>query len=68
MHNILIPGEIHLNDIIEKKSLSPSNYKQISIKRKLRTKIETFLELDNPYIKGEEPGSITYVKKLKLRT
>jgi len=67
MHNILIPGEIHLNDIIEKKSLSPSNYKQISIKRKLRTKIETFLELDNPYIKGEEPGSITYVKKSKIR-
>jgi len=67
MHNILIPDEIRLNDITEKKSLSPNNYKQISIKRKLKTNIGAFLTKKNSYLKGEEPGSITYVKKSKIR-
>ncbi|QNB45468.1 hypothetical protein BR63_03525 [Thermanaerosceptrum fracticalcis] len=67
MHNILIPDEILFENIIKKKSLSPNNYKQISIKRKLKTKISTFLSENVPYVKGEEPGSITYVKKSAIR-
>lgn len=67
MHNIHIPDEVSFNDIVKKKSLSPNNYKKISIKRELQTKIRSFLSDQEPYIKGEEPGSITYVKRSNIR-
>ncbi|MED3950111.1 hypothetical protein [Priestia aryabhattai] len=68
MQNLNIPNEINVKSIFNNKlSLSSTNYKTISIKRKKQKKLLDFLNKDNPYIKGEEPGSITYVGKSDIR-
>jgi hypothetical protein len=68
MQNLNIPSEINIKNIINNKmSLSPTNYKTISIKRERQQVLSKFLDTATPFIKGEEPGSITYVGKSDIR-
>ncbi|MDM0464175.1 hypothetical protein QTG96_12485 [Clostridium perfringens] len=57
-----IPKQIKYSDIQEKKSLSPSNYKSFEIERKNKKKLKYFLRDKISHNKGQEPGSISYVK------
>ncbi|WP_195336307.1 hypothetical protein [Paraclostridium bifermentans] len=62
-----IPKEISFNDIKLKKSLSPSNYKSFEIDRNEKIELKYFLDDNNPYNKGQEPGSVAYVKKSDVK-
>lgn len=66
-NNMQIPNAVSINEINQTMSLSPKRYGTISIKRKKIIKVGSLLNQENPYVKGDEPGSITYVKKSKIR-
>lgn len=63
MHEILVPDEVKISRLQEIGSLSPNNYKEISIKNKKQKVIADFLDQSEPFDKGIEPGSGAYVKK-----
>lgn len=67
MQLLNIPQEINIKDIFNKKSLSPNNYKTISIRRKEERELTYYLDSESPYLKGEEPGSMTYVKDSNIK-
>lgn len=62
MHELIVPTEVKISEIKENGSLSPNNYKKLTIKNKNQHKISRYLE-DTPYQKGIEPGSGAYVPK-----
>lgn len=61
MGNLTHPKQINIQDVLENKSLSTSNYKTTSIERKKQVTVSTLLQSNFPYQKGEEPGSKAYV-------
>lgn len=63
MHEIMVPDEVNISEIMSTGSLSPNNYKRLSIKNSKKRKVKEYLSTDMPYIKGKEPGSSAYVKK-----
>lgn len=67
MQNMSIPEQVSIKNIMEKNSLSPSNFKEINIKRENQINVSYFLDKEVPYSKGDEPGSITYVEKSKIK-
>ena len=65
MHELIVPTEVNFSEIKENVSLSPNNYKKLTIKNTNRHTISFYMDRDNPYIKGIEPGSSAYVPKSK---
>lgn len=65
MHELIVPTEVKFSEIKENGSLSPNNYKKLTIKNTNRHTISFYMDRDNPYIKGIEPGSSAYVPKSK---
>ena len=65
MHELIVPTEVKFSEIKENGSLSPNNYKKLTIKNAHRHTISFYMNKDNPYIKGIEPGSSAYVPKSK---
>lgn len=63
---LLCPSEIKLTDILNRNTLSSRNFSEIDIVNQNKTKLSNFLETQNPYSSGEEPGSFTYVKKSNI--
>lgn len=67
MEDIIIPEQINISKVIKIDSLSPNNYREINIPNKCQTELKDYLDDNVPYIKGEEPGSITYVRNSNIR-
>ncbi len=63
MHEILVPDEVKFSELVRVGSLSPNNYKKLSIKNNKQVKIKSYLKEETPFIKGKEPGSSSYVMK-----
>lgn len=63
MHELIVPSEVRFSEIKEKGSLSPNNYKKLTINNPDRNTIAFYMNSANPYIKGIEPGSSAYVLK-----
>ena len=59
----LMPQQISLSKLKEKKSLSSSNYAEINILNENKSELREFLLTNSPFQNGEEPGSFTYVPK-----
>lgn len=62
MHELIVPTEVKISEIKKNGSLSPNNYKKLTIKNKNQHKVSYYLK-DTPYQKGIEPGSGAYVPK-----
>lgn len=63
MNDIMIPRSISINEIKKANySLSPSNYKAISITRNKVCVLSEYLDEKNPFTKGIEPGAYAYVE------
>lgn len=63
MHETIVPSSVKISELMAVGSLSPSNYRKLSIKNSNVKKIATYLDDKTPYVKGKEPGSGAYVKK-----
>lgn len=63
MHEIIVPKEIKFSEMHANGSLSPNNFKRLSILNKNVKKIREYLLGSNPYTKGKEPGASAYVNK-----
>jgi hypothetical protein len=64
----IIPNEMSISNVINNKySLSPRNYKIVSISSSQQALLKDFLNESEPFAKGEEPGSIAYVKKSTIK-
>lgn len=61
MQNSSTAKEVKLSELLLKQSLSPRNFKTVSIPRTQTARLDTFLSEGNPYKKGIEPGSFAYV-------
>lgn len=61
MHELILPKEVKISEILTKKSLSPNNYKKLTIKNQNRHNVNYYMDEEKPYQKGVEPGSSTYV-------
>lgn len=66
-NNLIVPSTVSISDLTNKLSLSPNRYGRVSIKRKRTIKVRYLLNSEQPYVKGEEPGSTTYVKKSDIK-
>ncbi|MBS5508075.1 MAG: hypothetical protein KHX31_05505 [Akkermansia sp.] len=67
MNDINIPRSICIKEILkENYSLSPSNYKKISIRRDNVCELREYLKQQNPYTKGIEPGTFAYVEQSNI--
>lgn len=62
MHELIVPTEVRISEIKANGSLSPNNYKKLTIKNKKQHTISFYLD-EVPYQKGIEPGSSAYVPK-----
>ena len=63
MHELIVPTEVKFSEIKENGSLSPNNYKRLTIKNPNRHTVSFYMDKANPYVKGVEPGSGAYVPK-----
>lgn len=63
MHELIVPTEVKISEIIKKGSLSPNNYKKLEIKNPRQNEIRYYLNPNNPFVKGIEPGSSAYVNE-----
>ena len=63
MHELIVPTEVGILDIMKNGSLSPNNYKRLEIINPKQSEICEYLDSDIPFQKGIEPGSGAYVKK-----
>jgi len=62
MSNIVTPEAIPIQQIISSNySLSPNNYKLVSVKNSKVLPLRNYLDEKMPYSQGIEPGSIAYV-------
>lgn len=62
MHELVVPIEVKFSEIKENGSLSPNNYKKLTIRCNKQNTVSVYLE-DASYHKGIEPGSNAYVPK-----
>lgn len=62
MHELIVPTEVKISEIKANGSLSPNNYKKLTIRNKKQHTISFYLD-EVPYQKGIEPGSSAYVPK-----
>ncbi len=62
MHELLVPKQVKISEILSKGSLSTNNYKRISIINDRQEVIGVFLDNEEPFKKGIEPGSSAYVE------
>jgi len=63
MHNVLSPDSITFSAIdLKRLTLSPSNYKSVTIKNNAQCALREFLSEDHPFSQGVEPGGIAYVR------
>ena len=59
-----VPTEITLSDIESKEaSWSPSMYRHVTLPTSATKRVEELLEVDRPYDKGVEPGSVWYMRR-----
>ncbi len=65
MHKLIVPTEVKFSEIKKNVSLSPNNYKKLTIRNTHRHTISFYMDSNNPYTKGIEPGSNAYVPKSK---
>lgn len=63
MHELIVPTEVKFSEMKRNGSLSPNNYKKLTIKNPNRHAISFYMDSANPYVKGIEPGSSAYVPK-----
>ncbi len=63
MHELIVPTEVGILEIMQNGSLSPNNYKKLEIKNTNQRAISEYLDSDFPFQKGIEPGSGAYVGK-----
>ena len=63
MHKLIVPSEVKISEILANGSLSPNNYKKLTIKNPNQHYASFYLRKDEPYAKGIEPGSSAYVPK-----
>lgn len=61
MHELIVPTEVKFSEIKNNGSLSPNNYKKLTIKNKNQHKLAFYMDTKQPYFKGIEPGSGSYV-------
>lgn len=61
MHELIIPTEVKISEIKQNGSLSPNNYKKLTIKNPKQHNTKFYLDEHIPYLKGVEPGSSAYV-------
>lgn len=61
MHELILPTDVKISEIMANKSLSPNNYKKLTIKNPLRHSVAFYIDEEIPYQKGIEPGSNAYV-------
>lgn len=61
MHELILPTEVKISEIMANKSLSPNNYKKLTIKNSNRHEVSFYMDEEKPYQKGIEPGSSAYV-------
>ncbi len=61
------PNEVSFREIERLKSLSPKNYARVDIYNKNKVPLSIFLDSQNPYSKGIEPGAFTYVDKSTVK-
>lgn len=57
MHELIVPNEVKISEINNNGSLSPNNYKKLTIKNKNQHTVSYYLD-DNPYQKGLEPEAV----------
>ncbi len=60
---LICPQEVSVSEIEKKNSLSARNYSKVDIPNSKRKPLVSFLDSENPYVIGEEPGSIAYVPR-----
>lgn len=60
---LICPNQISLSDICERSSLSANNFSTIDIRNKFKETLLFFLDDNEPYVIGEEPGSFAYVSR-----
>lgn len=60
------PKSIRYKDLVKLNSLSPIRYREYVIKNKKRKKLKDFLDINEPIIKGYEPGSKNYIEKSSI--
>ncbi len=61
MHELILPTEVKISEILANKSLSPNNYKKLTINNQKRHNVSFYMDEEKPYKKGIEPGSGAYV-------
>lgn len=61
MHELIVPTEVKISEIKENGSLSPNNYKKLTIRNPKRHQVSFYMNDEMPYTKGIEPGSTAYV-------
>lgn len=59
---LICPKEVSISQIIETPSLSARNFANINIENNNKIKLSHFLDKEDPYSTGIEPGSYAYVK------
>lgn len=65
MHELIVPTEVEFSEIKQNCSLSPNNYKKLTIRNNCRHRVAYYMNSKTPYVKGIEPGSGSYVSKSK---
>lgn len=61
MHELILPKEVTISELIKNSSLSPNNYKRLTIRNPKKHPASYYFDADTPYSKGIEPGSSAYV-------
>lgn len=61
MHELILPTEVKISELLANKSLSPNNYKKLTILNQKRHNVSFYMDDEKPYFKGIEPGSSSYV-------
>jgi len=61
MRELILPTEVKISEIMANKSLSPNNYKKLTIKNSNRHEVSFYMDEAKPYQKGIEPGNSAYV-------
>ena len=57
MHELILPKEVTISELIKNSSLSPNNYKRLTIRNPKKHPASYYFDADTPYSKGIEPGS-----------
>ena len=52
MHELIVPTEVKISELSKNGSLSPNNYKKLTIKNRKQHTISFYLDDESPYQKG----------------